>query len=129
MKDKEGNYNIDLELTSGDIKTFKMVSTKEIKKTYGNITLLLLGKTDEDLKFLKKSIGKSDKVFLNKDKSKNNTSFYDEDYVWSTFFDTKKELVNFYIPEEKESADKIFNDIKKDIHISPDFEAIGCNCF
>jgi hypothetical protein len=129
LKDKDGNYNIDLELTSGDIKTFKIVSPKEIKKTYGNITLLLVGKTDEDLKFLKKSIGKSNRVFLNKDKSKNNTSFYDEDYVWSTFFDTKKELINFYIPEEKECADKIFNDIKNKIHISPDFKTIDCNCF
>lgn len=129
LKDREGNYNIDLELTSGDIKTFKMGSPKEIKKTYGNITVLLVGKTDEDLKFLKKSIGKSDKVFLNKDKSKNNTSFYDEEYVWSILFDAKKELINFYIPEEKESADKIFNDLKNDIHISPDFKTVGCNCF
>ncbi len=129
LKDKEGNYNIDLELTSGDIKTFKVVSPKEAKKAYGNITILLVGKTDEDLKFLKKSIGKSNRVFLNKDKSKNNTSFYDEDYVWSTFFDTKKELINFYIPEEKESADKIFNDIKNDIHISLNFKTIDCNCF
>jgi hypothetical protein len=128
LKDKEGNYNIDLELTSGDIKTFKVISPKEAKKAYGNITILLVGKTDEDLKFLKKSIGKSNRVFLNKDKSKNNTSFYDEDYVWSTFFDTKKELINFYIPEEKESADKIFNDIKNDIHISPNFKTIDCNC-
>ncbi len=129
LKDREGNYNIDLELTSGDIKNFKMGSPKEVKKTYGNITVLLVGKTDEDLKFLKKSIGKSDKVFLNKDKSKNNTSFYDEDYVWSALFDAKKELINFYIPEEKESADKIFNDLKNDIHISPDFKTVGCNCF
>lgn len=129
LKDKDGNYNIDFELTSGDIKTFKIKSPKEIKKTYGNITILLVGKTDEDLKFLKKSIGKSKKVFLNRDRSKNNTSFYDEDYVWSTFFDTKKELINFYIPEEKETADKIFSDIKNDIHISPNFKTIDCNCF
>lgn len=129
LKDKDGNYNIDFELTSGDIKTFKIISPKEIKKTYGNITILLVGKTDEDLKFLKKSIGKSKKVFLNKDKSKNNTSFYDEDYVWSTFFDIKKELINFYIPEEKESAGKIFNSIKKDIRISPTFKKLDCNCF
>ena len=88
-----------------------------------------MGKTDEDLKFLKKSIGKSKKVFLNKDKSKNNTSFYDEDYVWSTFFDIKKELINFYIAEEKESAGKIFNSIKKDIRISPTFKKLDCNCF
>ncbi|AZA86834.1 hypothetical protein EG349_08555 [Chryseobacterium shandongense] len=129
LRDKDGNYNIDLELTSGDINTFKIVSPKEIKKEYGNITILLVGKTDEDLKFLKKSIGKSKKVFLNRDKSKNNMSFYDEDYVWSTFFDKKKELINFYIPEEKESADKIFNEIKNDIHISPNFKNIDCNCF
>ncbi|KAA0127220.1 hypothetical protein FY557_13695 [Chryseobacterium sp. SN22] len=129
LKDKEGNYNIDVELTSGDIKTFKVVSPKEAKKAYGNMTILLVGKTDEDLKFLKKSIGKSNSVFLNRDQSKNNTSFYDEDYVWSAFFNAKKELINFYIPEEKESAAKIFNDIKNDIHISPDFKAIDCNCF
>ncbi|MEA1849452.1 hypothetical protein U9K52_11060 [Chryseobacterium sp. MHB01] len=128
LKDKEGNYNIDFELTSGDIKTFKIISSKEIKKTYGNITILLVGKTDEDLKFLKKSIGKSKKIFLNKDKSKNNTSFYDEDYVWSTFFDNKKELINFYIPEEKESANKIFDDVKNNIRISPNFKKIDCNC-
>lgn len=54
LKDKDGNYNIDLELTSGDINTFKIVSLKEIKKEYGNIIILLVGKTDEDLKFLKK---------------------------------------------------------------------------
>lgn len=129
LKDKDGNYNIDFELTSGDIKTFKIVSPKEIKKTYGNITILLVGKTDEDLKFLKKSIAKSKKVFLNKDNSMNNTSFYDEDYVWSTFFNNKKELINFYIPEEKEFADKIYNDIKDKIRISPNFKTIDCNCF
>lgn len=129
LKDKDGNYNIDFELTSGDIKAFKIKSPKEIKKTYGNVIILLVGKTDEDLKFLKRSIGKSKKVFLNRDRSKNNTSFYDEDYVWSTFFDTKKELINFYIPEEKESADKIFSDIKNNIHISPNFKTIDCNCF
>jgi hypothetical protein len=88
-----------------------------------------VGKTDEDLKFLKKSIGKSKKVFLNRDKFKNNMSFYDEDYVWSTFFDKKKELINFYIREEKKSVDKIFNEIKNDIHISPNFKNIDCNCF
>lgn len=54
LKDKDGNYNIDLELTSGNIKTFTSVSSKEVKKTYGNITILLIGKTDTDLKFLKK---------------------------------------------------------------------------
>ncbi len=129
LKDKDGNYNIDFELTSGDIKTFKVVSPKEVKKAYGNITILLVGKTNEDLKFLKKSIGKSNRVFLNRDKSKNNTSFYDEDYVWSTFFDKKNELINFYLPEEKESADKIFDNIKNNIHISPDFKKIDCNCF
>ncbi|WP_312171519.1 hypothetical protein [Chryseobacterium sp.] len=129
LRDKDGNYNIDLELTSGDINNFKIVSPKEIKKEYGNITILLVGKTDEDLRFLKKSIGKSKKVFMNRDKSKNNISFYDEDYVWSTFFDKKKELINFYITEEKESADKIFNEIKNDIHISPNFKNIDCNCF
>lgn len=128
LKDKEGNYKIDLELTSGDIKTFKVVSAKEAKKAYGNMTILLVGKTDEDLKFLKKSIGKSNRVFLNKDQSKNNTSFFDEKYVWSVSFNAKKELINFYIPEEKESADKIFNDIKNEIHISPDFKAIDCSC-
>jgi len=128
LKDKDGNYNIDLELTSGSIKTFKIVSPKEVKKTYGNITILLIGKTDEDLKFLKKSIGKSNRMFLNKDKSKNNTSFYDEDYVWSVFFNNKKELINFYISEEKESADKIYNEIKDNIRISPNFKKIDCNC-
>ena len=129
LKDKDGNYNIDLELTSGNIKTFTSVSSKEIKKTYGNITILLIGKTDTDLKFLKKSIRKSNRVFLNKDKSKDNTSFYDEDYVWSTFFDNKKELINIYLPEEREAADKIFNKLKNEIKISSAFKNLDCNCF
>lgn len=128
LKDKDGNYNIDLELTSGNIDNLKIKSSKELKKKYGSITILLIGKTEDDLKFLKNSTRKSNRVFLNKNRSKNNTSFYDEDYVWSVFFNSKKELINFYIPEEKEFADKIFNQIKNNIRINPDFKKIDCNC-
>lgn len=66
LKDKDGNYNIDLELRSGNIKNFKVVSLREVKKKYGNITVLLVGKTDKDLKFLKKSINNSIKIFVNR---------------------------------------------------------------
>lgn len=68
-------------------------------------------------------------MFSNKDKSKNNTSFYDEDYVWSTFFNNKKELINIYLPEEHSTADKIFNKLKNEIKISPAFKNLDCNCF
>jgi hypothetical protein len=128
LRDKNGNYNIDLELTSGNIDTLKIKSSKELKKEYGNITILLIGKTETDLKFLQKSTKKSNRIFLNKDQSKNDTSFYDEDYVWSVFFNSKKELINFYIPEEQEFADKIFMNIKNNIRISPNFKKIDCNC-
>ncbi|MPS74681.1 MAG: hypothetical protein E2590_16225 [Chryseobacterium sp.] len=129
LKDDNGNYNIDLALTYGDIKTSKTASFKEMKLGYGNIEILLMGKTDEDLKFLKKSIKKTKKIFINKDLSKDNKNFYDEDYVWSTFFNHKKELINMYIPEEKESAYQIFNNLKNEIKISPSFKNLDCNCF
>lgn len=129
LKDKDGNYNVDFELSQGDIKTLKVGSAKEIKLKYGNISILLIGKTNEDLKFLKKSIKKSEKIFNNTDLLKNNTDFYDEDYVWSTFFNNKKELINFYIPEEKEPAYRIFNSLKNEIKVSPTFKNLDCNCF
>lgn len=128
LRDKDGNYNIDLELRSGNIDSVKIKSSKEHKKKYGNIKILLIGKKETDLKFLQNSIKKSNNIFINKDRSKNNTSFYDEDYVWSIFFNNKKELINFYIPEEKESADNIFNLIRNNIRISHDFKKIDCNC-
>lgn len=127
--DKDGNYNVDLELATGSIDTLKLNSSKESKLIYGNITVLLIGKTDQDLKFLEKSIKKTHRVFNNKILSKNNTSFYDEDYVWSAFFNSKKELINLYIPEEKESADKIFESIKTQIKLSSRFKKLDCNCF
>lgn len=128
LKDKDGNYNIDFELT-GDIAASTLVSKNESKTNYGNVKILLIGKTDEDFKFLKKSIRRTKKVFTNNDISKNNTNFYDEDYVWSTFFNDKKELINIYIPEERETADKIFSKLKNDIKISPAFKSLDCNCF
>ncbi|ASK28743.1 hypothetical protein CEY12_00825 [Chryseobacterium sp. T16E-39] len=127
--DKDGNYNIDLELTTGSIETLKVASSKEEKLAYGNIKVLLIGKTSDDLKFLKRSIKKTIKVFTNKDLSKNNMGFFDEDYVWSTFFDKNRKLIYVYIPEEKESADEIFKNLKTKIRLSPKFRSMGCNCF
>ncbi|MEG0928745.1 hypothetical protein [Chryseobacterium sp.] len=130
LKDKDGNYNIDFALSIGNLDTLKVTSSeKEMKLRYGNIKILLIGKTNEDLIFLKKSIKKTKNIFSNKDISKNNTNFYDEDYVWSTFFDNKKELINFYIPEEKEVAYKIFNSLKNKINISPKFKTLDCSCW
>jgi len=129
LKDNDGNYNIDFALTRGDLKTLKIISPKEVKMKYGNIEISLDGKTFEDLDFLKKSVKKTKKVFENKDSSKDNHAFYDEDYVWSTFFNHKKELINFYIPEEKESAFKIFDSLKSEIKISSSFKNLDCNSF
>ena len=129
LKDNDGNYNIDFALTRGDLKTLKIIAPKEVKMKYGNIEILLDGKTFEDLDFLKKSVKKTKKVFENKDSSKDNHAFYDEDYVWSTFFNHKKELINFYIPEEKESAFKIFDSLKSKIKISSTFKNLDCNSF
>lgn len=86
---------------------------------YGNILILLDGKTPKDLILLKKYIEKSNDIFVNKNKLINNHSFYDEDYVWSTFFDVKKELINFYIPEEKDTAEQLFDSIKYKIRSVP----------
>lgn len=129
LKDKDGSYNIDFALTVGNLDNFKINSDNEMKLKYGNINLLLYGETEDDFKFLKKSIKKTNKIFHNKDSLKNNAAFYDEDYVWSTFFNNKKELTNFYIPEEKDSAYKIFENLKNEIKISPNFKNLDCNCF
>ncbi|MFC6269891.1 hypothetical protein [Frigoriflavimonas asaccharolytica] len=129
LKDNEGNYNIDLQLTSGNLETFKIVSPNEVKIKYGNIKILLIGKTAEDLKFLKKAISKANRIFLNGDGSLNNKSFFDEVYVWSLFFNSRKELINIYLPEERQSAYKIFNEMKDKINISSNFKSLDCNCF
>jgi hypothetical protein len=129
LVDKDGNYNIDLELKEGGIEALKSTSPREVVLRYGNMKVVVIGKTGEDLKFLKKSIRKINKVFNNKDTSKNNLSFYDEDYVWSIFFDKKMELINLYIPEEKESAYKIFDGLKSEVKISTKFKYLDCNFF
>lgn len=129
LKDNDGNYNIDFALTSGDLKTLKIISSKEVKVKYGNIEILLEGKTFEDFDFLKKSVKKTKKVFGNKTLSKDNHAFYDEDYVWSSFFNEKGELINLYIPEEKDSAFKIYENLKNKIEISPDFKTLDFNNF
>lgn len=129
LKDNDGNYNIDFALTSGDLKTLKIISSKEVKVKYGNVEILLDGKTFEDFDFLKKSVKKTKKVFENKTLSKDNHAFYDEDYVWSSFFNEKGELINLYIPEEKDSAFKIYENLKNKIEISPDFKTLDFNNF
>lgn len=128
IKDKDNNYNIDFSLTKGNLEALQITNPLNVKVKYGNIKILLSGKTKKDLKFLKKSIKKTKNIFNNSDLSKNYTGFYDEDYVWSSFFDNKKELINFYIPEEKESAYKIFDKLKNEIKISPTFKRLDCNC-
>ncbi|MBV6881689.1 hypothetical protein AXA65_12245 [Chryseobacterium sp. FP211-J200] len=94
---------------------------------YGNVEILLDGKTFEDFDFLKKSVKKTKKVFENKTLSKDNHAFYDEDYVWSSFFNEKGELINLYIPEEKDSAFKIYENLKNKIEITPDFKTLDFN--
>ena len=129
LKDEDGNYNVDFALTPGNLRTLQITSPREAKMKYGNILILLDGKTPKDLIFLKKYIEKSNDVFVNKNKIINNHSFYDEDYVWSTFIDVKKGLINFYIPEEKDTAEQLFDSIKYKIKISPNFKNVDCNCF
>ena len=119
LKDEDGNYNVDFALTPGNLRTLQITSPREAKMKYGNILILLDGKTPKDLILLKKYIEKSNDIFVNKNKLINNHSFYDEDYVWSTFFDVKKELINFYIPEEKDTAEQLFDSIKYKIRSVP----------
>lgn len=45
------------------------------------------------------------------------------------FLIIKKELINFYIPEKRESTYKIFNDIKDKINLNSDFKNLDCNGF
>lgn len=129
LKDNSGDHIIEFELTSGYLKSLRNTTFKESSIKYGNIEVLLNGKTDEDLTFLKKSIRKTTAVFKNKDLSKDDHSFYDEDYVWISFFNDKGELKSLYIPEDKEPAFKIYDNLKNKIKISSDFKTLDFNSF
>ncbi|BAP31529.1 3',5'-cyclic adenosine monophosphate phosphodiesterase CpdA [Chryseobacterium sp. StRB126] len=127
--DELKNKNIDLDLSTGDmdsnLKKNDSFKRKIIK--YGNVKILLVGKNNCDINFLIKTIKKTTKVYVNKNPNINNVSFFDEEYVWSLLFNNKNELVDFYLPEEKDNAYKIFNDIKDKIKIGRDFKDIGYN--
>ena len=129
IEDKSKNKNIDFDLTTGDInidaKKVDFFNRKVIK--YGNVKILLIGKTVNDIVFLKKVIKTTAKTYINKDINLNNTSFYDEEYVWSLLFNNKNELVNIFIPEEKDCAYKIFNNVKDKIKINRSFKGLEFN--
>jgi len=129
IEDELENKNIDLDLSVGDInaRLEKNDSFKKVLINYGNVKILLLGKNISDINFLLKSIKKTKKAFVNKNPKLNNLSFFDEEYVWSLLFNKKNELINFYIPEEKDNAYKIFNRIKYSIKFGKDFKDIGYN--
>lgn len=129
IEDELKNKNIDLDLRTGDINLDlnKNDSFKRAIIKYGNVKILLVGKNINDINFLMTSIKKSAKVYTNKNPDINNVSFFDEEYVWSLLFNNKNELINFYLPEEKDSAYKIFNNIKSKVKIGKDFKDIGYN--
>lgn len=129
IEDELKNKNIDLDLSTGDMSSSlkKVDSFKRAIIKYGNVNILLIGKNSNDIKFLMKSIKKTGKVYVNKNPNINNVSFFDEEYVWSLLFNNKNELINFYVPEEKDNAYKIFNNIKDEVRIGKDFKDIGYN--
>ncbi|MPS74684.1 MAG: hypothetical protein E2590_16240 [Chryseobacterium sp.] len=129
IEDELKEKNIDLELSTTDINSSfnKAESFKKIIIDYGNVKILLLGKSDDDLDFILKSIKKTKKIYTNKNPKINNLNFFDEDYVWSLLFNKTNELINFYLPEEKDNAYKIFNKIKCNIKIGKEFKGIGYN--
>lgn len=129
IEDELKNKNIDLDLSTGDMSSNlkKVDSFKRAIINYGNVKILLVGKNIKDINFLMKSIKKTSKVFINKDPDINNLSFFDEEYVWSLLFNNKNQLINFYLPEEKDIAYKIFNSIKDKVKIGKDFKNIGYN--
>lgn len=129
LKNDNGDYNIDFELASGYLKTVRKTYFREIKIRYGNIEVVLVARTDEDLNFLNKLIKKTKKSFKNKDSTKDDHSFYDEDYVWTSFFNNKGELLSLYIPEEQEPAFNMYDKLKNKIKISPNFRGVDFNNF
>jgi hypothetical protein len=129
IEDELKNKNIDLDLSTGDMNS-NLEKNDSFRRTiikYGSVKILLLGKSINDINFLMKSIEKTTKVYINKNPNINNVSFFDEEYVWSLLFNNKNELVNFYLPEEKDSAYRIFNDMKNKIKIGKNFKDIEYN--
>jgi hypothetical protein len=129
IEDELKNKNIDFDLRTGDMNSDlkKDDSFKKVIIKYGNVKILLIGKNINDINFLMMSIKKTAKIYTNKNPDINNVSFFDEEYVWSLLFNNKNELINFYLPEEKDSAYKIFNNIKGKVKIGKDFKDIGYN--